>query len=308
MARISSFFMAATYLRSARRDTATSNSAPLTTSSPHRLRNWSLRLGCGPELSAAIPTFGHMIERDCVECGATVQGEDLTAFGLAGLAHVRAAHPQMPYPDMAVRNVFEGLVHSTGPVDRLEAIGTVEVHAVADGRIDDWLALFDDNAFPDNPVNSGCYCLEPHELAPGQPLPEMRHWTERRQQMVQLIGSGVAAGYLAYVDGKAAGWVNASMRSGYTLFRRGDTQDPTTIGIACFAIAPPYRKHGIARELLTKVIADAPSRGAQAVEAYPLNANVPTGGGFRGSRAMYEALRFEAVKVRTFDTVMRRNV
>src|SRR5207253_4962381 len=63
-----------------------------------------------------------------------VCSSDLTAFGLAGLAHVRAAHPEMPYPDMAVRNVFEGQVRTTGGADRLDAIGAVDVHRVSEGR------------------------------------------------------------------------------------------------------------------------------------------------------------------------------
>ena len=49
-----------------------------------------------------------MIAHPCFQCGEPVEGEDLTAYGRAGLAHVRAAHPEMPYGDMAVRNYFEG--------------------------------------------------------------------------------------------------------------------------------------------------------------------------------------------------------
>ena len=45
-----------------------------------------------------------MISRPCFVCGSPVEGEDLGAFGEAGLAHVRSEHPgQVPYPDMAVR-------------------------------------------------------------------------------------------------------------------------------------------------------------------------------------------------------------
>jgi len=114
---------------------------------------------------------------------------------------------------------------------------------------------------------------------------------------------------LAYVDGRPAAWVNASKRSDYTLFRRGDDDDARTIGVACFIAAPPYRKHGIARQLLERVLADAAARGATAVEAYPFKPDLAReGSGFRGDRAMYEAAGFTEAKVRERDTVMRRTV
>ena len=247
-----------------------------------------------------------MITRPCFACGVPVEGDDLTAYGLAGLAHVRAAHAEMPYPDMAVRNDFEGAVRMTGDADRLERIGAVEIHPVTADRIDDWLAFFDRDAMVGNPENAGCYCFEPHELVPHQPQPAIGHWRDRRATMVDLLGRGAAFGYLAYVDGRPAGWVSAARRGDYTLFRRGDDVDGTTVSVACFAIAPPYRGHGLARRLLDRVVADAGERGAAAVEAYPPNADVPSGRNFRGARAMYDDAGFTEVTIRLRDTVVRR--
>ena len=123
--------------------------------------------------------------------------------------------------------------------------------------------------------------------------------------MVDLLRRGDAFGYLAYVDGRPAGWVNASRRADCSLYRRGDEVDDTTVSVACFTIAPPYRGHGLARLLLDRVIADAPARGATAVEAYPPTFEVAAGENFRGGRAMYDAAGFSEVKVRTYDTVVR---
>jgi GNAT superfamily N-acetyltransferase len=246
-----------------------------------------------------------MITRPCVDCGAPIEGEDLAAYGEAGLAHVRTAHPDYPYGDMAVRNFYEGEARMTGGSDRLEEIGEVEVHPVSEDRIDDWLAFFDHDAMVGTPQNSGCYCLEPHELVPRQPLPEPRHWRERREQMLDLLRRGAAFGYLAYVDGRPAGWVNASRRADYSLFRRGDAVDETTVGVACFAVAAPYRGHGLARLLLDRVVGDAAARGASAVEAYPPRFDVTAGLNYRGSRAMYDDAGFTEVKVRTYDAVVR---
>ena len=56
----------------------------------------------------------------CHVCGEAIEGEDLAAIGEAGLAHVRARHPdEVPYPDMAVRNYFEGQARMTGGSERL---------------------------------------------------------------------------------------------------------------------------------------------------------------------------------------------
>lgn len=249
-----------------------------------------------------------MISRPCFQCGTPVEGDDLAAYGQAGLAHVRAAHPDLPYPDMAVRNFFEGEARMTGPAERLDHLGDVEIQPVTEDRIDDWLDFFDHDAMVGVPQNSACYCLEPHELTPHGPLSEGRHWTDRRTEMVGLLRRGVAFGYLAYVDGRPAGWVNASRRGDTSLFRRGDAADDGTVAVACFAIAAPYRGHGLARRLLDRVIADAPGRGADAVEGYPPIGDVPAGTNFRGGRRMYDAAGFTEVKVRARDAVVRRPV
>jgi GNAT superfamily N-acetyltransferase len=249
-----------------------------------------------------------MISRPCFECGAPVEGDDLGAYGEAGLVHVRDAHPDLPYPDMAVRNFFEGETRMTGPAERLDHLGDVEIHPVSEDRIDDWLDFFDHDAMVGVPQNASCYCLEPHELTPRGPQPEERHWIDRRAEMVDLLRRGVAFGYLAYVDGRPAGWVNAARRGDLSLFRRDDAADDGTVAVACFAIAPPYRGHGLARRLLDRVIADAPGRGADAVEAYPPTGDVTSGTNYRGGRRMYDAAGFTEVKVRARDTVVRRPV
>src|SRR4051794_25650617 len=101
-----------------------------------------------------------MISHPCFACGTTLEGDDLAAYGEAGLVHVRAAHPDLPYPDPAVRNYFESEARMTGSGDRLDAIGKVEIHRVTEDRIDDWLSFFDFDASVGTPQNASCYCLE----------------------------------------------------------------------------------------------------------------------------------------------------
>jgi GNAT superfamily N-acetyltransferase len=129
--------------------------------------------------------------------------------------------------------------------------------------------------------------------------------------MLQRLSGGSSFGYLAYVDGRPAGWVNASLRSEYTL-HPGEEDDPPgarVIGISCFIIAPPYRRHGVAAALLDRILADAPERGAGWVEAYPSTEDRDgDAGSFRGPRSMYDERGCEPVRIRARDTVVRRAV
>jgi len=129
--------------------------------------------------------------------------------------------------------------------------------------------------------------------------------------MVRRLRGLTTFGYLAYVDGRPVGWVNASLRSNYGLYQLVDPDGPeprSVIGIACFVIAPPFRRHGVASALLDRVIADAAARGATWIEGYPHNERPSEAGHFRGPRSMYEGRGFQAIEVRDRYTVMRRRV
>ena len=239
-------------------------------------------------------------------CGTRLAGADIDAFSPVWMAHVTDAHADLPFPEEAIRNYGEGLARMTGGTERLEQIGAVEVHPVTADRVDDWLDLFDHDVFAGKPEWSACYCTEPHLLQPDDPGSNRGTWREKRALMVERLRTGTTQGYLAYVDGRPAGWVNASTRDHYALFQRGDDEDACTIGIACFAIAPPYRGHGVAAALLDHVLADAASRQAEWVEAYPFLEVEDAGTNFRGARALYDERGFTEVKVRARDTVVRR--
>ena len=248
---------------------------------------------------------------DCFECGATVEAGDLTDLGERFLAHARSSH-DWPYPDQAIRNYAEATQRLTGPSERLDELGELTIHAVTADRLDDWAALFDHEAFVGRPEWAGCYCLEPHVAeADTPPEADVPHWRDNREAMLRRLRDGGSFGYLAYVGGRPAGWVNASWRADYTLHPGTDADPPGTevVGISCFIIAPPYRRHGLAAALLDRVLADAADRGAAWIEAYPFTeVQDGDGGNFRGPRSMYDARGFEPVRTRARDTVVRRAV
>lgn len=247
---------------------------------------------------------------DC-QCGLRVEADDLTSLGDRFLDHVRSDHQDWPFPDQSVRNYAEATQRLTGPSERLDELtGDVEIHPVTDERLDDWTGFFDHDAYVGTPEWAACYCTEPHlhDPATATPEDEGRSWQENRETMRDLLRTRRAEGYLAYVDGRAAGWVNASKRSAYSLFRELDGDGADVVGLSCFVIAPPYRRHGLAGKLLDRVIEDAPGRGVSAIEAYPFTAAVHAvdDRNFRGSRSLYEARGFEPIEERPLYTVMRR--
>ena len=247
----------------------------------------------------------------CFGCDAVIEADDAAAVADAFVAHGRQSHT-WAYPVEAIqnyaRNYGEATERLTGATERVSEIGDVTVQPVTGDRVRDWLRFFDHDAFAGNPDWASCYCLEPH--VPATPESPERAWRERRASMAERLGSRTTFGYLAYVDGRPAGWVNASLRSDYGLYRLVDPGGPqplSVIGVSCFVIAPPFRRYGIASALLDRVLADASARGASWVEGYPRNEpEASDAGHFRGPRSMYEARGFQTVEVRERDTVMRR--
>ena len=248
-----------------------------------------------------------MNSHTCV-CGALVEGADMQLFGDAFLDHVRAEHPDWAqYPDAAVRNYAEATQRATGPTERLESLpGEVEVRRVTEAELDDWTTFFDRDAFPDNYPWAACYCSEPIRVA--DPVERDTTWQENREDMRSWLRGGRAAGYLVYVDGKAAGWCNASPKGNVRWRSADDAVDEGVVAVSCFVIAPPYRGHGLARTLLTEVVRDAPLRGVRAVEGYPKPAAEGDGSNYHGPLSLYLEAGFEVVEERDDVTVVRKPV
>ncbi len=250
---------------------------------------------------------------ECFAGDAHIEARTAEAIADRFVAHADEAH-DWPYPEQALRNYAVNYAEAnerlTGPTERLTEIGEVTVHPVSEDRIDDWLRFFDHNAFAGNPDWASCYCLEPH--VPGTDEEPERPWRDVRAAMVERLSNGGTFGYLAYVDGSPAGWVNASPRSTYGQLSTVDPDGPdpaTVVGVSCFVIAPPYRRHGVASMLLNSVVAEAAGRGADWVEGYPRNDPGDSDGGlFRGPRGMFDGRGFTPVKARERDTVVRLKV
>jgi len=236
----------------------------------------------------------------CFGCDALIEANDADAVVSAFVVHGQERHT-WPYPEKAIRtyarNYAEATERLSGNTERLPEISGIVIYPATAERVGDWLRFFDHDAFAGNP----------DWASPDQPE---RAWRDTREAMGCRLRDGGTFGYLAYIDRQPAGWVNASFRSDYGLYRNADPGGPapaSVIGVSCFIVAPPFRRHGIASALLDRVIADAPGRGAAWIEGYPFNTPENNDAGhFRGPRSMYNARGFEPIVVRERDTVVRR--
>ncbi|MDY7101789.1 MAG: GNAT family N-acetyltransferase [Actinomycetota bacterium] len=92
------------------------------------------------------------------------------------------------------------------------------------------------------------------------------------------------SGLVAYVDDEPAGWVAVEPRIAYPKLRgspvpwRGRDEDPTdpdVWAVTCFAVRRPFRGRALTYLLAEATIEHARSRGARALEAYPMITEPP---------------------------------
>lgn len=182
-------------------------------------------------------------------------------------------------------------------VERLPAIGSIEVHDVTPDRVADYQHYFDDVAFRDFPSWQFCYCMETHRTQDEEEWAQ-RTGADNRRDMSAMIGRREVTALLAYVDGKPVGWCNygeTTHLGGVMRKLELDATEHEGVGsVACFVIAAPYRGHGVATKLLDVAIDRLRARGVRAVEAYPRNEGDESAQAhYRGSLRMYEKAGFE---------------
>ncbi len=152
-------------------------------------------------------------------------------------------------------------------------MGNLEIRELKPELLDDYLSFFDREAFADNQAWSHCYCAFYHrEYEDSDPTPPNLA-AQNRAFKSELIRSGKAPGFLAYLDGRTVGWCNAGPRTAYQNLRhlKAAMEDPHgRIGIiVCFVIHAPLRGQGVARALLAAVCDKFQRDGLRLVEAYP---------------------------------------
>jgi GNAT superfamily N-acetyltransferase len=244
----------------------------------------------------------------CDVCATEVTAEDLDTLVAATHTHFSAAHADFGVTERMVRNYLERQPMLTGPTDRVDAIGAVDIVPISADRVDDVLSFFDHDAFADNPQWASCYCMA-HHVPGGETGEEWggRSWEDNRRDLAERIRSGTTKGVLAYEGGRLVGWCNASKRCEYPDYVRG-SDDETTGVVTCFAIAPSHRGHGMARRLLDAAVERFSEDGVTAVEGHPANDVSRPGSAYRGTIPLFREHGFDIVHEGERTTVLRREL
>ncbi len=148
-----------------------------------------------------------------------------------------------------------------------------QVFPVTPDRWADLEALFGDQG-----AHYGCWCMWWYQS-------DQEFYTQAGEQnrtaLQALVQGWEVPGLLGYQDNRPVGWVcvrprDAFRRIGETPFLAPPEPDERVWAITCFFIAPEVRLHGLSERLIAAAVEHARSRGAVAVEAYPIDlANAP---------------------------------
>ncbi|MCC6867391.1 MAG: GNAT family N-acetyltransferase [Burkholderiales bacterium] len=196
----------------------------------------------------------------------------------------------------------------------------ITVERLTPSRVDDYLRFFDHEhgpAFADNPEWARCYCHYYH-VAPALDWASFTGEMNQRAMRAR-IETGEMEGYLAYVNGNVAGWMNAQP---YTKLRHACARlriTPPTMpasahdaaAIVCFVVAPDFRRKGVSRALLVAGLANLAERGVAFVDAYPWNVgdgDTAATDHYHGSRRMFESAGFVTVAADERMSVMRKTL
>jgi GNAT superfamily N-acetyltransferase len=169
-----------------------------------------------------------------------------------------------------------------------------EIRPVTPDRWDDLVELFGDRG-----AYSGCWCMW-WRLTSAEF--DKRHGTGTRRGLKRLVDTGRVPGLLAYLDDHPVGWVSVAPREEFGRIERSrqlrPVDDRPVWSIVCFYIDRKSRGRGVGSALLRGAVEYAAGKGAEVVEAYPVdtkNRNIPAAELFTGTVEMFEAAGFQIV-------------
>jgi GNAT superfamily N-acetyltransferase len=148
---------------------------------------------------------------------------------------------------------------------------------------------------PKNPDSSVCWCLS-HRL--DSKTNGALTGRARGEYVKMLCGRQVAPGVLAYADAEVAGWAAVAPRSELPFARSAKiphVDDLPVWSVWCIRVRPGHRGQGISHSLLDGAVAYARSRGAPAVEGYPVDnrgGKVDPTMAYVGTRKLFEDAGF----------------
>ena len=147
----------------------------------------------------------------------------------------------------------------------------------------------------------GCWCTYYRESGTAHPPPGVPASEDRRRRLRALADGDPSPGLIGYRDGEPVGWVSLGPRADFPRLRRSPVAKPVddlpVWSVVCFVVPPARRHQGVATGLLRGAIAYARTRGAPALEAYPIDKAVPGADAWLwpGALSMYRKAGFVEV-------------
>ncbi|MCS5733225.1 GNAT family N-acetyltransferase [Herbiconiux daphne] len=136
---------------------------------------------------------------------------------------------------------------------------------------------------------------------------------ERAANLREQSGCGhphspTTSGLIAYRDDEPAGWCAVEPRTAYQRLLRmrvpwagrdEDRADDSTWAVTCFVVRTGFRRQGVSRALAAATVDFARSRGARALEGYPMvvrpGQEITWGELYVGSLTIFEAAGFTEI-------------
>jgi GNAT superfamily N-acetyltransferase len=183
----------------------------------------------------------------------------------------------------------------------------LDIGPVTPDRWDDLTELAGERGFL-----SGCWCmwwrLSSREFQTGDA-------ETRKAGLRHLVERGAKPGLLAYLDGSPIGWVAVAPRSEYPRLERSTklhpVDDEPVWAISCFYVHRAHRRKGVAEELVRAAVEHAAARGAEQVEAYPIDTSGtrrPGGDLFTGTLTTFLTAGFTEVARRGGRPIVRKQL
>jgi GNAT superfamily N-acetyltransferase len=144
-------------------------------------------------------------------------------------------------------------------------------------------------------AENGCWCMSYRDAR--------LDGAERARYMAAACARAPGPGVLAYVAGTPVGWCSVAPRSTYRRLMHSrtipvvDDRDPWAI--VCFVVTPGFRHRGLMGLLLGGAESHAREFGAEVLEAYPVDSDVPgrvdSTAGYVGTTRLFEGAGFTRI-------------
>ena len=170
---------------------------------------------------------------------------------------------------------------------------TWESHPLTPDRFEDFADVINPNR-----RTTHCWCLS-HRLR-AKDIEDLGKG-DREQAMRRLSERENPPGVVTYLDGTPVGWCNIGPRAEIPRLDRSKLIRPVDSvpvwSIVCVVVRGGHRKQGVTSHLIDGAVEYAATRGAPAVEAYPVEpvGRMDTTMAFVGTRSMFESAGFEVV-------------